>query len=230
MRSLALLTTTMILLAATSAPAQVNSLALQMQAETGEVVGSHEGLGMVEVPSLIGSRKPKPRTFSINHLITIIIRETASHATSGSVTAERDSSIDGSLDAWVKLKTGNWELRPERFADGKPEVAAQLKREFDGSGKASRTDTITARITGRIIDIKPNGNLVIEASKRIETDEESYVVTVTGTCRTEDVNADNSVLSTELADLEVIKRSQGNVKDATKRGLLHKVLDATNLF
>ena len=61
-------------------------------------------------------------------------------------------------------------IQPVNFPEGKPAVKADGEREFEGEGTASRTDTLTARITGRIIDIRPNGNLVIEAVKEITTE------------------------------------------------------------
>jgi flagellar L-ring protein precursor FlgH len=183
------------------------------------------------VRSLIAAPKPEPKTFAKEDLITIIIREQASHSSSGKSSMSRESSIDAKVDAWVRFHLGDsGMIRPTNMNDGKPAIKADAKREFDGGGSSSRTDTLAARITGKIVDIKPNGNLVLAASKRIATEAESYTITVTGTCRTEDVTADNSIVSTQIAELEITKDSTGAIKDATKRGVLHRLLDWVNVF
>ncbi len=181
------------------------------------------------VPSLIATAKPKAKIIAKEDLITIIIRQQASHSARGDVETTRESTIDGKIDAWAWLHAGKVPVRAVTLKEN-PAIKAKLDREFEGSGTAGRTDTITARITGKVVDVKPNGNLVIEASESIRTDEEAYTIRVTGICRTRDVTPDNTILSTQIAELEVHKVSTGAVKDATKRSLLHRLLDWTNLF
>ena len=187
----------------------------------------------VELPvrSLIAAPEPAPRTFARNDLITIIIREQASHSSSAKTATERDSEIDASVDEFINVHAlPEGKIKPVNFTDGQPAIVAEGTREFDGTGSNARTDSLAARIEGRIVDIRPNGNLVIEASKKITTDEESYTIAVSGLCKTQDVTPDNTILSTQIAELEIVKTSTGAVKDATKRGWLHRLLDAVNVF
>ena len=78
--------------------------------------------------------------------------------------------------------------------------------------------------------MKPNGTLVLQARKQIKTDDEEQQFILTGTCRVEDVSADNTILSTQLFDLQLEKNHNGAVRDATKRGWFLKFLDALNPF
>ena len=80
------------------------------------------------------------------------------------------------------------------------------------------------------MDVKPNGTLIVQARKRIKTDEEEQQFILTGVCRVEDITADNAILSTQLFDLELQKNHKGAVRDATKRGILPKLLDWINPF
>ena len=89
---------------------------------------------------------------------------------------------------------------------------------------------MTTRLTAKIIDIKPNGLLVVEARKHVQTDKETVSIVLTGTCRTEDVGTDNSILSTNLSDLRLIKNHEGEVKGATKKGLLTNLLEGFFAF
>jgi flagellar L-ring protein precursor FlgH len=216
-----------VLLAAGVAAGQ-NSLFQQQQLQTAPSIIA-EG-GPAPTASLINTQPPKPQTYAQHDLVTIVIRELASNSTKGDAQASRDSKIDGKIDAWTSLYLSKPYLRPTDFSAGKPELKAELSREFDGSGSASRTDSLIARIQAEIIEVKPNGNLVIQASKRVVTDEEAYTLTLTGTCRTKDITPDNTVLSTQISELEVVKTSDGSVSSATKRGLIHKFLDWVNVL
>ena len=103
-------------------------------------------------------------------------------------------------------------------------------RNFKGDAQLKRADSYTGRITAQVIDVKPNGTLVLQADEHIKTDEEEQNVTLVGTCRVEDVTADNTVLSSQLFDLSLNKQHKGSVKDTTERGSLERLLDSINPF
>ena len=89
---------------------------------------------------------------------------------------------------------------------------------------------LTARITAEIVDVKPNGTMVLQARKRIKTDEEVEQFVLTGICRADDIIADNTILSTQLYDKAVNKTHTGAVRDTTKRGFVPRLLDVINPF
>ena len=71
-----------------------------------------------------------------------------------------------------------------------------------------------------MVDIRPNGNLVIEARRTIQNNDETWEQCLTGTVRREDVTPDNKVLSEDIAELRIHKRESGQVRDAYRRGWL----------
>ena len=93
-----------------------------------------------------------------------------------------------------------------------------------------RSDTLTARITAEILDVKPNGTIVLQARKHIKTDDEEQQFILSGICRAEDIGTDNTVLSTQMYDLSLQKNSKGDVRESTERGNLPKLLDFINPF
>lgn len=103
-------------------------------------------------------------------------------------------------------------------------------RTSHGEAEVDRSDSMIARITAEVLDVKPNGNLVLQARKTIRTDAEDQHFILTGVCRAEDITPDNSVLSTQLYDLMLQKNSKGDVHMATERGNLPKLLDYLNPF
>ena len=83
---------------------------------------------------------------------------------------------------------------------------------------------MTTRLEAEVIDVKPNGTLVLQARRHMQIDEETISVTLTGLCRVQDVDATNSMLSTDMHDLNLKKITTGQVRDTTKRGLLHQAV------
>ena len=74
-----------------------------------------------------------------------------------------------------------------------PEAKFEASRDFKGQGEYDRADTMVTRLEAEVIDVKPNGMLVVEARQHIKIDEEEITETLTGSCRVQDVDAANSV-------------------------------------
>ncbi len=179
--------------------------------------------------SIIAVAKPEPRTFAKHDLVTIIIRESVTNDSKASIETEKESKIDGKINAFPKLQLSDlleFQLGQSNMSRGIPEVSIELNNEFEGEGKNSRADSFTARVQAEIVDVKPNGNVVLEARRFIKTDNETLTMTLTGTCRSEDILADNTVLSTVVADLRLIKEHTGELRRATKKGLITKFFEA----
>lgn len=184
----------------------------------------------LESVSFFAVPAPEPRTLRKHDLVTIIVREQASFTSEGETETEKQADLQARLDEFIKLKLNNWELEGGGVGAVPPSIRASASRDFEGEGTVDRRDSFTTRVTAEVVDVKPNGTLVLQARKRIKTDDEEQVLILTGICRAEDVLADNTVLSTQLHDLNLEKQHTGAVRDATKRGAVPKWLDALNPF
>ena len=175
---------------------------------------------------------PPPRKFARHDLVTIIVRESAEADVSASLGTEKETKVKGALKAFPRLQLKdllNLQLRDNVITDP-PSVDVGLQRDFEGSGDYKTEDSVTTRITARIIDVKPNGTLVLEARKFQQIDQETLELVVTGTCRKEDVRSDNTVLSTQLYDLHLAKKHTGDIRRSTRKGLLTRVLETVFHF
>jgi flagellar L-ring protein precursor FlgH len=173
---------------------------------------------------------PEPKTLKKHDQVTIIIREESTFSSDGSAESKKKADFDAQLEEFIQLKLRNWEVQGGALGGATPSIKASMARNFKGEGNVDRTDKFTARIQAEVVDVKPNGTLVLQARKRIKTDDEEQQFTLSGTCRVEDVTADNSILSTQLFDLDLEKKNKGSVREATKRGWVPKLLDALNPF
>lgn len=167
---------------------------------------------------------PEPETFEVHDLITIIIRESKTATTDSKSESKKDWKLESELSKWLRLSDHHG-IVPAAFPEGSPAVAFDFKDDYGGEGKYDRKDELTTRITARVIDVKPNGNLVLEANKSITIDDEGYEITLTGVCRSVDVTPENTLLSTQIAEPEINVAHTGAVRDATRRGWLKRGLD-----
>lgn len=174
--------------------------------------------------SPIAVEVPQPERIKVNDLVSVIIRESKSAKSDSSLKSEKDWEMKSELAKWIRLDD-QLKIKPAAFPAGNPAIDFTFENDYEGKGEVDRTDTFTTRVTARVIDVKPNGNLVLEAKKYYEHDEERATVTLTGECRSRDVTAQNTVLSSQLADLEITVEHTGSARDAARRGWLMRLFD-----
>jgi len=178
--------------------------------------------------SLFAVPPPPPRVIRPHDLVTIIVREQSEYSSTGSIDLTKEASLNAIVNEFVRLSSG-LELVSSIGAI-KPEIDLSGNREFKGEGSTDRSDSISARVTAQVIDVRPNGTLVLAARKRIITDEEEQIFLMSGIARATDISLDNTILSTQLGDFDLQKKTKGPVRNATKRGWLPRFLDALNPF
>lgn len=239
------------MLLACSAPAQSNSMLKLRRAPASAAPASQPALpGMVAAgpairppyaaPSLddpgpanpalaaaspIAVEVPKPTRIGVHDLVTIIVREDKKFITDSKLQSEKEWKVNSAFEQWFRLDPED-RLVPQNFERaGPPGVKFNFKNEYDGQGKVNRQDSLITRIQAEVIDVKPNGNLVLQARKQIGVDEELQTATLTGVCRSKDITAQNTVLSTQVADAQIVVSHSGAARDASRRGWLMRVFD-----
>ena len=178
----------------------------------------------VERVSLIGVPLPPPRKCKVNDLINIIVRQQKKYEADGKLDTKKEWSVNGKLQDWFRFYPGN-KLGTDKLSNGKPGFDYDFKNRLKTDAENQREDKFTTRLQARVIDVKPNGSLVLEATMTEAHDEEQFTITLTGTCRSEDVTADNSILSTQIAEMMLVEKNTGAVRDSTSRGWIPKLLD-----
>lgn len=182
----------------------------------------------IAATSLAAVRIPEPKRFALHDLITIVIRESTQTDFEATLETNKESEFDGRISDFPNLNLRdllNFQLRPSSMSEGEPTLGVTYEGEFTGEGEYSRRESISGRITARVIDIKPNGTLVLEARKFIQSDKETLNLVLTGMCRPEDVSIDNTILSSQIYDLRLEKLHEGELRRTTKKGILTKVLE-----
>lgn len=183
--------------------------------------------------SLIAVKKPEPRKFQLHDHVTILVREESTSKTTADASNDKAVKLAADLKEWLKFHQEGTTTRivaDEGIAAINPKVDVSASRTMDNEGEANTKDSFLTRITAEIIDVKPNGNLVVEAMTHVEHNDEKITLTLTGTISPEKVSATNTVESSSVARLTVTKKTTGVVRDGQKRGWLVRLMDAISPF
>jgi flagellar L-ring protein precursor FlgH len=155
------------------------------------------------------------RAGEVNDIVTIIVNEAASAIVSGTSNSSRKSSVNASI-------TGAYGITTPKLTNL---LGATNDTELAGSGTTSRNLTLSTTISARVVEVQPNGNLVIEGTKDIGVNSDKQTITVHGIVRPADLSSANMVNSVQVANLQVKVTGKGVVGDAIRRpNFLYRLL------
>ncbi|MCS7199867.1 MAG: flagellar basal body L-ring protein FlgH [Caldimicrobium sp.] len=129
---------------------------------------------------------------------------------------------ENQLEKTLPLPTG---FDPTKLVD------AGITSSTSGLGQIQRESRIVATISARVVEVLPNGNLVVQGVRSIKRNRDLEYITITGIVRPQDIEADNSVVSTKLSDLYVEYSGKGPASEAASGpGILTRLLQLFWLF
>lgn len=169
-----------------------------------------------------------PRAIQKYDLVTVIVKEATQYVSEGEINRRTQSNVDARLRDWIKLDGTN--ISPAPQAAGDPRARASLDSQIRTQSELETRDGLQFRITATVVDIRPNGLLVLEAHKRTRVNNEESIQILSGIVRPDDVMPNNTVLSERIAELRIDKKEAGHIRDAYRRGWFIKWLDKVRPF
>jgi flagellar L-ring protein FlgH len=162
------------------------------------------------------------RASEIGDIVTIIITESTSATDSASTQTQKKLNTDGQISVSGFLE----------WIAGFPDVIQPIKdltftptETFNGQGTVNANGTFTTRVSGTVSDILPNGNLVVEVNRDIKVEESTGTLGVRGVIRPQDITRDNTILSTQIADMEIIYQGEGIIAERQHDGILSRIFN-----
>lgn len=183
----------------------------------------------VPMRTVFFSSRPEPREFQINDLITIIVRESFESEMDAEKTTEKTAELSGGINALPPLSLKDLldlQINGTSTLTNSPTVDIGFERTREGEGEYGRTESMTGRVRARIIDIKPNGLLVLEARRTVINDGEQSLLVATGNCMPEDISTTNTIESNQLDNLFIDKQHSGDLRESGEKGWLTRLFDA----
>ena len=171
------------------------------------------------------------RAYQVGDLVTVNIVETSSASKNASTQTGRESSIDAGIDnilGWegkLKYLTSLGNGNVGNAYDTGSLFKGALTNSSSGSGTTSRTESMTAYITVRVMEVMPNGNLFIQGTRDVRVNNETQHIILSGTIRPSDISPDNTIISSYIGDARIEYTGSGALSDKQRPGWMTRFVD-----
>ncbi len=174
---------------------------------------------------LFGDNKAR----NIGDIITVKIIENTTSKMDANTNTQRTSSMTAGITSLYGYDSKiNKELLSRIPGENllNPSIfQGTMTNAFEGKGTSDRSGQVTATIGARVVNVLPNGNLVIHGVRTMKVNFEEQNIAVSGIVRPQDITSDNSVNSTSIADAQIIYSGRGVLAEKQRPGWLVRILD-----
>jgi flagellar L-ring protein precursor FlgH len=167
------------------------------------------------------------RAHASGDLLTILVQENNTATKDNTTKTAKSSAIDASISSFLYSPTASGFLTHNGQM---PAMRMNSAQSFDGGGKISNSEKITARITVRVVDVLPNSNLVIEGRRTTTFAGETQDAVLRGVVRPEDIAPNNTLYSYNVADATIKYVSSGTISDNQRKGWFTRIWEKVTPF
>jgi flagellar L-ring protein precursor FlgH len=164
---------------------------------------------------------------ALGDILTIVVQENTASTKENSTKTGKNVATDAAISTFLYSPGASGFLTS---GGQMPALKYNMKSDFEGGGQINNSEKITARIAVRVVDVLPNGNLLIEGRKQTKISGETTDAVLRGTVRPEDIAANNTVYSYSVADASIQYNSKGPVSDSQRKGWFTKIWDKLTPF
>ncbi|HEY2407702.1 MAG TPA: flagellar basal body L-ring protein FlgH [Polyangiaceae bacterium] len=168
------------------------------------------------------------RALRVGDIAQIRINEDAQATGNATTNLKKDTTRKSGVDALLGLVPAMQKAYPN--IDPKTLISLASQYDFDGEGQTQRAGTLKGLIGVQVKQEMPNGDLFIEGTKVVMINHEEYHLYISGLIRPSDIQPDNSVDSSLVADARVEFTGRGDINDQVERGWLTKLVDSVSPF
>lgn len=151
--------------------------------------------------------------------LTIVLVE----RTSASKSASSKLDSGGGLSL-TPPSTGNLSL----FAP--TDATASGSRNFNGTGAADQANALSGEVSVTVAQVYPNGTMLVQGQKRVTLNRGDEFIQIKGIVRIADIDANNRVASTRVADARIAYTGKGDVARASRQGWLGRFFSVISPF
>jgi len=154
----------------------------------------------------------------VGDILTVLLVEKTNASKKASTSTKKDNDFD------IKNPTVLGNLAG--FANSTLANQLNAQRDFSGTGDTSQSNSLNGDVTVVVEDVLPNGNLRISGQKVVTINQGNEYVRLEGFVRPLDINTDNTVLSTKIANAKVSYSGSGALADANSMGWLSRFFNS----
>ena len=162
------------------------------------------------------------KAYDVGDIVTVIVEEGSELSSTAGSSLSKSSATEGAINTLDVPKSAG---APKVFPGDMPAVDYEASRSFNGNGTYTLKDSIKTSLSAVVVEVLPNGNLMIEGARFRESVDEKVHIRISGIVRPEDITADNTVPSTAVAQGKIVFDSMGPVARSSRRGWLDRLID-----
>lgn len=110
------------------------------------------------------------------------------------------------------------------------DATASGARNFNGAGTTDQANSLSGEVSVTVAQVYPNGTMLVQGQKRVTLNRGDEFVQIKGVVRAADIDVDNRVLSTRVADAQIAYTGKGDVARASRQGWLGRFFQAVSPF
>lgn len=175
--------------------------------------------------SLFGDRRAR----LLGDILTVMIEIADTAEISNTTSRSRSGSDEASVTAAFGINQIADTILP---GGGTLDPAVQLESSQDtsGNGQISREEEITLKLAATVVDVLPNGHLVIRGSQEVRVNFELRDLQIAGIVRPEDISRRNVITYDKIADARISYGGRGHLTDVQQPRYGQQVIDAISPF
>jgi flagellar L-ring protein precursor FlgH len=160
------------------------------------------------------------RAHQIGDLLTVTVNITDQANFANETQRSRKAADDSGITAFLgsNLLTGT-NILPGRL------LTADSTNSYDGKGSIQRQETLQTNIAAVVTQLLPNGNLVVEGKQEVRVNFEKRELIVAGIVRPEDIQSDNTIDSSKIAQARIAYGGHGQITDVQQPRYGQQVMD-----
>ena len=157
------------------------------------------------------------RATAVGDILTVVINE--------GTKVKQEDKVNRTNSTTLAARLEQFNLHHVFPGDVLPKVDARQSRTMDADAKQEKDSQITTKIAVIVIDVLPNGNMVVAGSRIVRVDDEEKTFRISGLVRPLDVTRDNTVPSSMVADARVSITGEGGNTRMTTKGPVGRFFD-----
>lgn len=161
------------------------------------------------------------RAHQIGDILTVKVNFTDKANIANQTMRSRDNKEDSGIDNFF----GKSKIPILNSGVGTRIFTGDSNSSSDGKGSVNRQEALQTNVAGVVTQLLPNGNLVIEGRQEIRVNFEIRELIVAGVVRPEDIESDNTIDSSKIAQARIAYGGRGQITDVQQPRYGQQVLD-----
>jgi len=168
--------------------------------------------------------------------VTIVVNINSSATAYGKSDLSTSSTAQSELMKFFTVGLSGFKQKGQAFDNAKGKQSKTPTLDYSssssnvGEGTNQISNTMSTRLSGEVVDVLPNGQLLIAAISSNQVDGEKRSIMVTGRIDRKDLDVNSTILSEKIMNLEVAYKGRGEITDQRKRGILTRLVQKFKIF